>query len=167
MSPWADGMPDSIVNEAIREVHPLSADDSVGVAVQRILEEDLPALPVVDQDGKFVGVFGEREFMEALFPGYMKDLRSARMISRRMDEAIDRRVGCAKETVRGYLTAEAVLVEDDYSDSQLAEVFLHHRVLIVPIATDGRVHALVTRHDFFMALARRFAGRVEEADAEG
>jgi CBS-domain-containing membrane protein len=159
-------MTDSIVNEAIREVRPLSADDSVGLAVQRILEEDLPALPVVEEGGKFAGVFGEREFMEALFPGYMKELRSARMISRRMDEAIDRRVGCAVETIRSHLTAEAILVEDDYSDSQLAEIFLHHRVLIVPIATDGRVHAVVTRHDFFMALARRFAGRVEEAETE-
>ena len=160
-------MPDSIVNEAIREVQPLSADDSVGVAVLRILEKNVPALPVVDEKGKYAGVFGEREFMEALFPGYMKELRSARMISRRMDEAIDRRIGCASETIREHLTAEAILVEDDYSDTQLAEIFLHHRVLIVPIATEGRVHALVTRHDFFMALARRFVGRVEEVQAEG
>ena len=88
-------MPDSIVSEAIREVSPLSAEDRVGVAVQRILEEDLPALPVVDKEGKFAGVFGEREFMAALFPGYVKELASARMISREMDESIDRRIGCA------------------------------------------------------------------------
>ena len=30
------------------------------------------------------------------------------------------------------------MVEDDYSDTQLAETFLHHRVLVVPIATAGR-----------------------------
>ena len=160
-------MPDSIVNEAIREVQPLSADDTVGVAVERILEANLPALPVVDEEGKFAGVFGEREFMAALFPGYVKELGSARMISRQMDESIDRRIGCARETISEHLTKEAILVEDDYSDTQLAETFLHHRVLIVPIASNGRVHALVTRHDFFMALARRFAGRVEEAEAEG
>jgi hypothetical protein len=28
--------------------------------------------------------------------------------------------------------------------------------LIVPIATGGRVHAVVTRHDFFCALVERF-----------
>ena len=160
-------MPDSIVSEAIRDVQPLSVDATVADAVQRILAEDLPALPVVEGDGKFAGVFGEREFMAALFPGYVKELGSARMISRRMDEAIDRRIGCARETISNHLTKEAILVEDDYSDTQLAEIFLHHRVLIVPIASEGRVHALVTRHDFFMALARRFAGRVEEADGQG
>ena len=51
------------------------------------------------------------------------------------------------------MTTDHVVVEDEYSDTQLAELFLHHRVLIIPIATDGRVHAVVTRADFFRALA--------------
>jgi hypothetical protein len=49
-----------------------------------------------------------------------------------------------------------VTVEDEYSDTQLAEIFLHHRVLIVPIATKGRVHAVVTRADFYAELVRKF-----------
>ena len=150
-------MSDSIVKEAIREIQPLSADDLVGAAVQRILENDLPALPAVEEDGSFAGIFGEREFMAALFPGYVGELSSSAMISRRMDEAIDRRVGCARESIRPHLTKDAIVVEDDYSDTQLAELFLHHRVLIIPIATRGRVHAVVTRNDFFRALFGRFA----------
>ena len=54
------------------------------------------------------------------------------------------------------------MVEDDYSDTQLAELFLHHRVLIIPIATDGRVHAVVTRRDFFRALVARFSDIAED-----
>jgi hypothetical protein len=46
----------------------------------------------------------------------------------------------------------------------LAELFLHHRVLVVPIATGGKVHALVTRHDFFCALVERF-GEIAEDDS--
>jgi hypothetical protein len=53
-------------------------------------------------------------------------------------------------------------VEDDYSDTQLAELFLHHRVLIVPIATAGKVHAVVTRKDFFCALVDRFGTIAED-----
>ena len=48
-----------------------------------------------------------------------------------------------------------MLVEDDYSDTQLAELFLHHRVLVIPVATNGRVHAVVTRNDFFRALVEK------------
>ena len=155
-------MPDSIVNEALREVEPLDADDLVGTAARRVLETGLPALPAVERDGSFAGVFGEREFMAALFPGYVGELASARMVSRSMDEAIDRRLSCAEEPIRDYLTTDAVVVEDEYSDTQLAELFLHHRVLIIPIATGGRIHAVVTRHDFFQALVRRFATLVED-----
>jgi hypothetical protein len=78
------------------------------------------------------------------------------MISRSADETIERRSHCSNEPVRKYLTTDHVLVEDDYSDTQLAEIFLHHRVLIVPIATAGRVHAVITRRDFFCELVGRF-----------
>jgi CBS domain-containing protein len=148
-------MPDSIVKETLREVEPLAASELVGVAARKVIEIDLPGLPAVDDDGKFAGIFGEREFMAALFPGYVGELASAAMISRTMDETIERRVTCREEQIRKYLTTDHVLVEDDYSDTQLAEIFLHHRVLIVPIATKGRVHAVVTRNDFFRALAQR------------
>jgi CBS domain-containing protein len=148
-------MPDSIVKETNREVQPLSADDTVGKAARRVIDSGLPGLPVVEEDGSFAGIFGEREFMAALFPGYVGELASAAMISRTLDEAIERRESCRNEAIRKYLTTDHVLLKDDYSDTQLAEVFLHHRVLVVPLASEGRVHAVVTRNDFFRALAEK------------
>jgi CBS domain-containing protein len=157
-------MPDSIVKEALREVEPLDADALIGDAARRVVEEGLPALPAVEADGRFAGIFGEREFMAALFPGYVRELASAAMISRTVDETIERRADCAALPIRQWLTTDHVLVEDTYSDTQLAELFLHHRVLIVPIATAGRVHAVVTRHDFFCALVGRFGSIAEDLE---
>jgi CBS domain-containing protein len=152
-------MPDSIVREALREIEPLAADEQVGVAARRVVEAGLPALPAVEEDGKFAGIFGEREFMAALFPGYVSELSSSAMISRSMDEAIDRRLECAVEPIRRHLTTDAVVVDDEYSDTHLAELFLHHRVLVIPIATDGHIHAVVTRQAFFHELVSRFVRR--------
>jgi predicted transcriptional regulator len=154
-------VPDSIVKETIREIEPLSVDDDVATAAERVIELQLPGLPVVDANGKFVGIFGEREFLTALFPGYMNELASTAMIKRSIDYTIERREECAAESIEKYLTTDHVLVEDDYSDTQLAELFLHHRVLVIPIATNGRVHAVVTRGDYFQALARRFIAKGE------
>lgn len=155
-------MPDSIVKQTLREIEPLDADEPVGPAARRVIELGLPALPAVDAGGRFAGIFGEREFMAALFPGYVGELGSAAMVSRSVDETIERRADCATQPIRRWLTTDHVLVEDDYSDTQLAELFLHHRVLIVPIATAGRVHALVTRHEFFRALVERFGVLAED-----
>lgn len=158
-------MSDSIVKQTIREIEPLGADDLIGPAARRLLELELPALPAVEADGRFAGIFGEREFMAALFPGYVGELASAAMISRSVDETIERRSDCSVEPIRRYLTTDHVLVEDDYSDTQLAELFLHHRVLVVPIATRGKVHAIVTRADFFAALVDRFGVIAEDGDS--
>ncbi len=150
-------MPDSIVNQTIQEIEPLGIDDTVAVAARRVLDAGLPALPAVDSKGAFAGIFGEREFMVALFPGYVGELASSAMIKRSIDVAIERRETCRSEPISKYLTTDHVLVEDDYSDTQLAELFLHHRVLVIPIATSGKVHAVVTRSDFFRALFERMA----------
>lgn len=157
-------MPDSIARQTIREIEPLRADELIGEAARTLIETGLPALPAVDPDGGFVGIFGEREFMTALFPGYVGELASAAMIPRSVDETIERRSECSEEPIRDYLTTDHVLVEDEFSDTQLAELFLHHRVLIVPIATEGRVHAMVTRADFFAELAKRFGVIAEDRD---
>ncbi|HKJ34957.1 MAG TPA: CBS domain-containing protein [Solirubrobacterales bacterium] len=158
-------MPDTVVQETIREIEPLTADEPVGSAARKVLASGLPGLPAVDEEGRFVGIFGEREFMAALFPGYMNELHSAAVVSRTIDETIERRTGCAEESIRDYLTTDHVVVEDEHSDTQLAELFLHHRVLVIPIATSGKVHAVVTRNDFFHALASRVVDSIEDYGA--
>ena len=159
----SDSEPESIVKQVLRVVDPISAEETIAAAAEKVIEAGLPALPAVEADGSFAGIFGEREFMAALFPRYVGELSSARMVSKSMDEAIDRRIECATEAIRPYLTTDAVVVQEDFSDTQMAELFLHHRVLIIPVETGGRIHAVVTRHDFFEMLMGRFIGKVEDA----
>jgi CBS domain-containing protein len=149
-------MPNSIVRSVIREVEPLSADELIVGAARKVLDSGLPGLPAVEGDGAFVGIFGELEFMAALFPGYLGELGSGAMIRRSIDDAIEHREACRSETIREYLITDHVTVEDDYSDAQLTEIFLHHRVLVVPVATAGSVHGVVTRADFFAVLFKEF-----------
>ncbi len=155
-------MPDSLIKETIREIEPLPASEPIGSATRKVIDARLPALPAVDEKGKFAGIFGEREFMKALFPGYVDTLSSAAMIRRSIEETIEKRSGCTEEAIAGYLTTDHVVVEDEHSDTQLAELFLHHRVLVIPIATEGRIHAVVTRADFFRALATRTLESIED-----
>ena len=49
------------------------------------------------------------------------------------------------------LNTDHVDVGPDYSDVQLAETFLHHRVLIVPVVDQGRVVGVITRADLARA----------------
>ena len=137
----------------------LRVDERVETAVRSVLDAGLPALPVVDAQDRFAGIFGEREFMEALFPGYLKTLKGAAFLTRSLDEALEKRESCRVEAVGRYMLTEHVEVGPDFSDAQIAEVFLHHRVLVIPIVDGKRVVGLITRSDFFGALAERFLAR--------
>jgi CBS domain-containing protein len=151
--------PDSLSHDLVREAPVLRRDDKVADAIRAILDSGLPALPVVTDDGKIEGIFGEREFMAALFPGYVGQLKHAGFIKHGLDEAIERRIGCRDERVAAHMNTEHVAVGEDFSDVQIAETFLHHRVLIIPVVRDRRVAGVITRSDFF----RRIAERVLEA----
>ena len=54
------------------------------------------------------------------------------------------------------MTTDHVDVGTDFSDAQVAETFLYHRVLIVPVLDDRQLVGVITRNAFFTALARRF-----------
>jgi len=135
----------------------LRDDMPVAEAVRIVLDAGLPALPVVDADEKLVGIFGEREFLGALFPGYVDQLGYAGFVPRSIESVLEKRAACRDEPIREHMNTEHVEVGRDHADVQLAEIFLHHRVLIVPVTDDdGKVLDVVTRSAFFAGLAERF-----------
>ena len=149
--------PQSLGREIVREVPLLSVDERIGPAVARIIAAKVPALPVVDGSAKLVGIFGEREFIGAIFPGYLGELSYAGFVPGSVAEALEKRAACSNESVSNYMNTEHIDVGTDFSDTQLAETFLHHRVLIIPVVDERRVVGVVTRWEFFVAVADRLA----------
>ena len=147
--------PRSVFDDTLRQAPLLHVRDDLATAVRCLLDSGLPALPVVDGEERFAGIFGEREFMRALFPGYLDQLKGVAFLRRSLDDTLERRQDCAHERVAEHMNTEHVDVGVDHSDAQLAEIFLHHRVLIVPVTDDGRVQGVVVRSAFFRALAQR------------
>ncbi len=148
--------PRRISHELLRPAPPsLHTDTPITKAIQELADSALPALPVVDSEERFKGIFGEREFLAAVFPGYLKDLKHAGFIRRDLDAAIELRESCRQEPVSLHMNTEHVDVGTDFSDVEVAEIFLHHRVLVIPVLDQGRVAGILTRADFTAELAAR------------
>ena len=146
------------VSSAIIERPPvLHAGEEVGAAVRTVLDSGLAALPVVGGDERLIGIFGEREFIGAVFPGYLKELSYAGFVRKELDAALETRAACRQEPVETYANTEHVELAEDHSDIEIAETFLHHRVLLLPVIdADRRVVGVITRAAFFRAVAERF-----------
>ena len=69
----------------------------------------------------------------------MSSLKHAGFIPKSIDTVLEKRQTCRMEPVGKHMNTEHVDVPPDFSDVQLAEVFIHHRVLIVPVTDDKRV----------------------------
>jgi CBS domain-containing protein len=115
------------------------------------LPREAPLLHVTDTVADAV-----RAFLGAVFPGYLKELKYAGMIKRDLEDALEKRQQCRHDEVRKYVHTEHVDVGSDFSDAQVAEIFMHHRVLIVPVTDHDRVVGVITRADFFRSVAQRF-----------
>jgi CBS domain-containing protein len=149
-------MPRTLTEDLVREVPVLSVRQDVAEAARTLVDQGLPALPVVEEDGRYCGIFGEREFVTAVFPGYLGQLGYAAFVPRSLDDDIEKRSACLAEPVGKYCNSEHVDIDEDYSDAGLAEIFLHHRVLIVPVVdSDRHVRGVIARRDFFAALVGR------------
>ena len=138
----------------IRKVPLLHEEQDVGSAVEQIVDAGVPALPVVDAGGALRGIFGEREFISAVFPGYLGDLHYAGFVTEKLEDRLEKRASCRLEPISKFMNTEHVEVSVDHSDVQLAETFMHHRVLIIPVVEGRQVTGIVTRRDFFEALVR-------------
>ncbi len=145
-----------LIDTLLRDVPILRQDDTVSAAAGWVIASGQPALPVVKADGRLHGIFGEREFMAAIFPGYVSELKFAGFVRQSLDDAIRQRAAALADPVGAHTNRERIAVRESHSAAQLAETFLHHRVLIVPVV-DGerRVRGVVTRSDFFARLVER------------
>ena len=148
--------PRRLTEAVVREAPLLRTDQALGEAAKAVADAGLPAPPVVDSAPRLYGIFGEREFIRALFPGYLAELHSAAFVPGSVDDVIEKRIECRRDPVSKHANTEAIAAGGDHSDAQVAETFLHHRVLIIPVVdADRRVAGIVTRSDFFRALVER------------
>jgi CBS domain-containing protein len=151
--------PREVSEPLLREAPTVRDTDTVQAATAVLLASDLPALPVLDGRDRVVGIFGEREFLGAVFPGYLRELKHAGFVRRSLDEALEKRDECRTEPVGRHMNSEHIAVERDFSDLAVAEIFLHHRVLLVPVTDDGRLAGVITRADFFRSVAERLLAK--------
>jgi CBS domain-containing protein len=104
-------------------------DVSIEAAIELLLREQISGLPVIDEDGRLVGVITEFALLAV---------------------AYDRRV--KNHTVSQHMTRELITVEADDPISRVADLCIVHRVRRVPVMRNGRLVGIIARRDVLRAL---------------
>jgi CBS domain-containing protein len=121
---------------------PLSA------ALGAMRERRIRHLPVVEIDGRLVGILTDRDLRRACF---------ARLTTMRES---DRDL-----TVEECMSWAVVTTHPEASLGQAATVMCERRIGALPVVLDGRLVGIVTEHDLLRVLARAYPGTGVDPDA--
>ena len=137
----------------VRDVVTVGPDDDVAKAISLLAERDVSALPVVDGDGKVVGVISEADlvrreeigtdrhrswWLEAMTPATALAGEFAKTHGRKVSEV---------------MSAGVVAASEEMPLGEIAGLLEKHRIKRVPILRDGKLVGIVSRSNLIQALA--------------
>ena len=161
MSPCLDATVEHIIS--------LKPDNTVREAMNIFAEKDIRSLPVVDNDGKYLGLVGLRHILKKLLPASvtMEDGLE------NLDFIQDATPGIAKRLKRLYpmpvtevMDAEYITIEPDTATWEAVRVMALHGSP-VPIVNEktNKLDGLITRQSLLTELDRNI-DLIDEDDAE-
>ncbi|NUQ60917.1 MAG: CBS domain-containing protein [Pirellulales bacterium] len=112
------------------EVISLDPEDSIAVAVQRLLDHQVSSLPVIDRAGRLVGVVSELDFLDLVWD-------------------FDR----TNSEVYQYMTRQVHSVEEDDDLLSVVERFRLFGIRRLPVVRGNRVVGIIDRHDLLARLS--------------
>ena len=115
----------------VKKLVTLRPDMDVIDAVQRLLKNRISGAPVVDDGGRFVGVFSEKCAMQVL-----------------LDAAYE---GLPSNEIRLFMDTDAQTIEPDTQLLSIAQVFLLTPYRRLPVLEDGILVGQVSRRDVMQA----------------
>ena len=119
-------------------------------AARTLVASGYKALPVVDGEGRVVGMLTETDFLSRLQAGTFLEL-----LLRMIDDSCEVSHRCHETPVREAMTAPAITVRPDAGFRDMMAAFRRHAGRSMPVAdAQGRLKGLLLRKDFLEALDR-------------
>lgn len=107
----------------------VNVDDTIDHAISLMVKHRISGLPVLDKQGRPVGVVSEFDLLELICEGQPE-----------------------QNSVCDYMSADLCTVAEEDSWVQVVDVFRSTHVRRLPVLRDGNLVGIVTRHDLVHAI---------------
>lgn len=132
----------------------ITSEETVEEAVRLMLDHHISALPVVDADGKMVGLISEGDLMRRVRNA--DDVRRSwwleifAVASENAQEFVKQR----SQHVADVMTQKVLSVDEDTPVNEIAKLLEIHRIKRVPVLRGGQLVGIVSRANLLHALSR-------------
>ena len=137
-----------------KDVKSLLPDMSAKEALEIIFSMQMSGLPVIDQQGKLLGMFTEKDILKNILPTYIESV--GRFTYADDPKGIKSKVSALVNIkVKDIMRKEVITVDEDTSLSEVARIMLTQKIRRVPVLNkEGKVVGIVARQDVVKALTR-------------
>ncbi len=140
----------------------LKPADSVSVALQTMVRERLPALPVVDTDGRYVGMLPRSRLVALAMPRVLSHDTDQQPLARLLQVGFirdsladlqERMAAAANDPVSKHLDREVPVLSPD-TPLMNALLFLYRQRNVLPVVENGKLLGIVSVWDVLARIGR-------------
>jgi len=152
-APFKEGLPDLKVSEVMRrEVATVHPDSAITQVVELLLDKDFTAVPVVDDQGKVVGMVSDNDLLTRGGMNVTISLKKATDLDyvRELHESLEN----ANRKVSEVMTREVVTTAPDAILGQAARLMVEKHLKRLPVVdSDGKLVGILGRLDVLNTIA--------------
>ncbi len=140
----------------------LHGEDTISMAVEKLASRGISGAPVVDGEGKLVGILSEKDILNAMKVRYKRlemIYPSLSMVSVSFVEKFDDKeakeafIDIANSQVSDLMNPEPYTIQEDDSVSHVIDIMNKKSVNRIPVLKDDKLVGIITRKDVIKGLA--------------
>src|SRR3989338_7442379 len=137
----------------VKEIKSISPDISAKEGMEILFENQISGLPVIDKDGKLVGMFTEKNILSQLLPSYVTQV--GRFVYEDDPKWIGKKMGeLCNIKVSRLMRKDVVTTNEETSMSEAARIMLTERARRLPVLDkEGKVAGVGARGGGLKAFA--------------
>jgi CBS-domain-containing membrane protein len=136
-----------------RDVVSIKPEESAKDALALLLKMQISGLPVIDESGKLVGMFTEKDILSHALPSYIENV--GRFIYQENPKSVKRKfMELGNIKVSKLMRREVVTTTEDTALCEVAKIMLTKKARRLPVLDkSGKVVGIVARGDVLKAVA--------------
>ena len=140
------------LKEIMHECVSVNPDAPARNALKIMLENRIPAVPVIDEKGHLEGVITDALLLDSAVPRYLRLMENFSFVSEEADTWVHYLSAAADKPVREVMSREVSQIELGHSEIEAAHRMVHDGVPSVVVTEGGKPVGVVNRLDLYAAI---------------
>lgn len=137
----------------IKKIITIKSGATLEQAARILVKKNISGAPVIDDNGKMIGMISEKDLFRALYPNFRDILSDIKFLfsKNKIKYQIEKK---KKTIVDNIMTEKIVTIDENAPLLKAGSLMLTERIHRIPVTRDNRLIGIVSRRDIFRRLLK-------------